>query len=241
MIPLLADAVWPSIPSSPLVLVPVGSTEQHGPHLPFDTDAVIATATATGIAHLLAGDSDPVLVAPTLAYGSSGEHQDFAGTASIGRDALRMVVVELVRSLSTWAGRIVLVNGHGGNVSTLSSAVPQLLGERHDVAWIPCATPGGDAHAGRSETSLLLAIAPERVRLEAAVAGVTDSMPTLFERLTRVGVRAVSPSGVLGDPAGANAEEGARLLEAMIASGLRRIRTAQVDAGGRLRDPGGTP
>jgi creatinine amidohydrolase/Fe(II)-dependent formamide hydrolase-like protein len=106
----LADAVWPDIPARPLVLVPVGSIEQHGPHLPLDTDAVIAEAVADRAAELIGGD---VQVAPVIAYGSSGEHQMFPGTCSIGADALRSMLVELVRSLRTWAGRVVFVNAHG--------------------------------------------------------------------------------------------------------------------------------
>ena len=96
-----------------LVLVPVGSIEQHGPHLPLDTDTTIAVAVADGVAGELPG----AWVAPPLSYGSSGEHQSFAGTASIGTEALTQVAVELVRSLRTWADRVVFVNAHGGNLA----------------------------------------------------------------------------------------------------------------------------
>src|SRR4051794_27413330 len=96
-----------------LVLVPVGSTEQHGPHLPLDTDTVIATAVAHGVAAELPG----TWVAPPISYGSSGEHQSFPGTASIGTEALTHVLVELARSMRTWASRVVFVNAHGGNVA----------------------------------------------------------------------------------------------------------------------------
>lgn len=229
----LGDTVWPAVPSGALVLVPVGSTEQHGPHLPFDTDTTVAHAVARRTADVLPG---PPLVAPPLAYGASGEHADFPGTVSIGHEALRAVVVELTRSLSMWADRVVFVNGHGGNTATLDTALSLLRTEGHDVAWTGCETPGGDAHAGRTETSLMLHLAPERVRLDAAVAGDTRPLAVLLPELMAHGVRAVSPSGVLGDPTGASAEEGRRTLDAMVAATVRRITVWTVDGRGRLTE-----
>ena len=78
---------------------------------------------------------------------------------SIGHEALRLLLVELGRSAARWAARLVFVNGHGGNVPTLVDAVALLRYEGRDAAWFPCA-PGGDAHAGRTETSLVLALDP---------------------------------------------------------------------------------
>jgi creatinine amidohydrolase len=211
--PALADTAWPEVPDRAVVLVPVGSTEQHGPHLPLDTDTVIADAVARRAAALL---SDPrILVASAIGYGSSGEHQDFPGTISIGTDALRIVLVELARSLRTWAARVVFVNGHGGNLTALRAAVEQLLVEQHDVAWVPCAVPGADGHAGRVETSLMLHLQPDTVRLDRAEAGNTAPLSQILPSLVAHGARAVSANGVLGDPTGANAAEGAATLEAM--------------------------
>ncbi len=102
----LDDIPWPAIPSSPVLLVPVGSTEQHGPHLPLDVDTLIATAVCRGAAERLGRG---VLVAPPVAYGASGEHEGFPGTLSIGTEALTVVLVELARSARRWAGRIVFV------------------------------------------------------------------------------------------------------------------------------------
>jgi creatinine amidohydrolase len=209
----LADRVWTGVPDGATVLVPVGSTEQHGPHLPLDTDTVIAEAVCRSVAELL--DDAALLVAPAIAFGSSGEHQDFPGTVSIGTETLRLVVVELMRSLSTWANRVVLVNGHGGNVVALARAVDQLRREGHDVNWLACATEDLDPHAGRAETSLLLHLCPERVRLGAAAVGNTDPIDVLLPALVRHGVRPVAPNGVLGDPTGATASEGAALLDEM--------------------------
>ncbi|MEV5845380.1 mycofactocin biosynthesis peptidyl-dipeptidase MftE [Streptomyces sp. NPDC051985] len=230
----LAHAVWPAVPPRPLVLVPTGSTEQHGPHLPFDTDSVIARAVAERAAQALPG---PVLVAPTLAYGASGEHAHFPGTVSIGHEALRSVLVELVRSLSLWAGRVVFVNGHGGNTASLTAAVAQLRGEGHDVAWTACGVPGGDAHAGRTETSLMLHLAPQDVRIDAAVVGDTRPIAGLMPDLVAHGVRAISPSGVLGDPTGASPEEGGRLLDLMVSVTVRRVVDGSPDSRGHLTEP----
>lgn len=239
---VLADAVWPAVPSGALVLVPVGSTEQHGPHLPLDTDTVVARAVAQRTADALPpGPYGPPLVAPALAYGASGEHAHFPGTVSIGHEALCAVIVELTRSLSLWAGRIAFVNGHGGNTATLDTALGQLRAEGHDIAWTGCEAPGGDAHAGRTETSLLLHLTPERVRLDAAVAGDTRPLAALLPDLMAHGVRAISPSGVLGDPAGASAEEGRRTLDTMVSATVRRITAWTADGRGRLADPSHPP
>jgi creatinine amidohydrolase len=207
-----------------LVLVPVGSLEQHGPHLPLETDTVIARAVARGLADRMRN----VLVAPAIAYGASGEHQDFAGTTSVGTEVLHQLVVELTRSIRTWARRVAFVNGHGGNVPALRSAVDQLVREGHDVTWVPCAVEGADAHAGRTETSLMLHLRPGSVRLELAAAGNTASLPSLMPRLVAHGVRSVSANGVLGDPTGASAEEGRLILDRMVLSAHEVVRHAAV-------------
>jgi len=220
MIRTLAPATSAETSGAELVLVPVGSIEQHGPHLPLHTDTVIAEAIARGSADVL----DGAWVAPAVAYGASGEHQDFAGTSSIGTTVLHQVLVELVRSMRTWAGAVVFVNGHGGNVEPLASAVAQLTAEGHDVRWVAPAAAGGDAHAGRAETSLMLHLRPGEVRLERAAAGRREPMATLLPALRADGVAAVSPNGVLGDPAGATAEEGRELLERLVVRAVEQLR-----------------
>jgi creatinine amidohydrolase len=209
----LASATWPELTvlRRRLLLVPLGSTEQHGPHLPLDTDTRIAVAVAEGAARL----RPRALVAPAVAYGSSGEHAGFPGTLSIGQAAVEHVVVELVRSADRFGG-VVLVSGHGGNAEPLARAVDRLAGERRRVLSWPARVFGGDAHAGRTETSLLLAIAPETVRLDRAEPGNPAPLDQLLPALRSDGVRAVSPNGVLGDPTDASEQEGRTMLETMI-------------------------
>jgi creatinine amidohydrolase len=217
----LAASTWMDVDEADarLLVLPLGSTEQHGPHLPLDTDTRIAVEVAR---RFVAGRSDAV-AAPPLSYGSSGEHAGFAGTLSIGQDAFESVVVELVRSADAFAG-VVLVSGHGGNAEPLARAVKGLRGEgRRVLAWSVAVT-GGDAHAGRTESSLMLAIAPALVRLERAEAGTIRPLDELLPAMRRGGVRAVSPNGVLGDPSGASAEEGGVLLEALVADLAESVR-----------------
>ena len=205
---------------APTLLIPLGSLEQHGPHLPLDTDTRIAVAIAEGAAARL----DDVVVGPTITVGASGEHAGFPGTLSIGTDALRTMLVELGRSADGF-GRLVFVNGHGGNRDAITEAVDLLIGEGRPVSvWSPT-IPGADAHAGRTETSLLLAIAPEQVRLERAEPGALDPLDRLLPALRSEGVRAVAPNGVLGDPSGASAAEGAAMLEGLVSDLVAQLRS----------------
>ncbi len=227
----LAGVVWPRIPGAALVVVPLGSVEQHGHHLPLATD----TAVAAAVARATLPDLDGALLAPAVPYGASGEHEGFPGTVSIGTEALTVLLVELGRSACRWAQRVLVVNGHGGNLAALRSAIPLLRSEGRDVAWFPCGVPGGDAHAGRTETSLMLHVEPDAVRVADAVAGETAPLAALLPRLRAEGVRAVSPTGVLGDPSGASPAEGAELLAAMTGRLVAAVRGWQVDPAGRLR------
>jgi len=211
----LHTMTWPDVDrvaATTLLAVPLGSTEQHGPHLPIGTDTDLALA----LARRLAAARQDVVVAPAMPYGSAGEHAGFAGTLSIGAAALEQVVIELVRSADAFAG-VVLVCGHGGNAQPLASAVTTLRSEgRRVLAWAP-RVPGGDAHAGRTETSLMLAARPGAVAMASAEAGDTRPIVELLPMLRQSGVAAVSPNGVLGDPTGATAEEGAAQLDTLVA------------------------
>lgn len=223
--PQLGTMRWPELADPrPFLLLPLGSTEQHGPHLPLDTDTRIAVAVATAVAARLAD----VLVAPPFAYGASGEHAGFPGTLSLGTAALELALIELVRSADETAAGIVLVNGHGGNATAVRGAARLLTrGGRRVLVWAPRAAvaervgipAAGDLHAGRLETSLLLHLAPELVHLGAAVRGPSPALADLV----RHGVLPLSANGVLGDPAGASTAEGAVLFDALVTDAAAAI------------------
>jgi len=227
----LSETTWPDVDGrAPLVVVPLGSVEQHGRHLPLTTDTAVASAVAEAVVPEFGG----ALLAPALAYGASGEHEDFPGTISIGTEALTALLVEYGRSVGRWAGRLLVVNGHGGNLDALRRAVPLLRAEGRDVGWFPCGVPGGDAHAGRTETSLMLHVEPGVVREALAAPGETAPIGALLPRLRAEGVRAVSPDGVLGDPTGATAAEGAELLAQLAGRLGAAVARWDVDPAGRL-------
>lgn len=213
----LRDLTWPEAEArraAALLAVPVGATEQHGPHLPLSTDTDLAVA----LAQRLAAAVDEVIVAPAVAYGASGEHAAFAGTLSIGVEATEQLLVELGRSARASFARLLLLSTHGGNAAPVARAVRRLRDEGSTVmAWSPrldgLASQGGDAHAGFVETSLMLALEPARVRDYEHVGGNVSPLRELWPALRSGGVAAVSPSGVLGDPANASAEVGRCLLD----------------------------
>lgn len=193
----------------PLLIVPVGACEQHGPHLPLDTDTRIASALADGLAQKF--DEGDLLVAPPLTISSSGEHASFPGTLSVGAEVFEQIIVELVRS-ADWSAGVVLVNGHGGNRVPVERAVRLLRSEQRKVlAWWP-RVKDGDAHAGYTETSLMLAIAPDLVRMHRVERGNTEPLADLMDEMIEGGVRAVSPNGILGDPRQANESHGRTLF-----------------------------
>ena len=234
MISRLADQTWPALANSrPLVVLPLGSCEQHGPHLPLDTDHAVAEAVAARTAALIADDTG-LLVAPGQPYGASGEHEGFPGTVSIGHAALCLLIVELGRSVLRWAGRLLVVNGHGGNVPSLPGAIATLRRESRDAAWWPCLPRSGDLHAGLAETSMMLRLRGAAVRAERAVAGPCEPIEGLLDRLIAESVRGVSESGVLGDPSGANGQLGEDLLAGMAVQLADDIRAWRVNQQGRL-------
>jgi creatinine amidohydrolase len=196
---------------SSLLVVPLGACEQHGPHLPLDTDSIVAVA----LCEALAARRGDVLVAPLLGVGASGEHAGFAGTLSVGTEVLAGLLTELVRSSRGWSRGTVLVSGHGGNLDALEAAATLAVHEGDAVCTFVPIVRGGDAHAGRTETSMLLALDPCSVRHNEVVVGATEPLASVLGVLRRDGVRAVSANGVLGDPRQACADEGRGVLAAL--------------------------
>lgn len=210
----LGGATWLEVAATGgdcVLAVPVGSLEQHGPHLPLDTDTRIAVELA---ARLSRSRSD-VVVAPAVAYGASGEHAAFPGTLLIDHGVLADLLVELVRSARDAFAGVALISAHGGNHEGLALVRERCRADGDLVLVWAAGVRGGDAHAGRTETSLMLAIDPAAVRTELAVAGPTEPLEVLLPRLRAEGVRPVSSNGVLGDPQGASAAEGESMLAAM--------------------------
>jgi mycofactocin precursor peptide peptidase len=215
----LSDLTWTELAMRqrpPVVVIPVGATEQHGPHLPTGTDTIIAEALALTLCETLRAEvpeqhsEAPVLIGPTLHVSASGEHDGFPGTISLGTEVTTRAIVEIARS-ADWAAGLLLVNGHGGNYQAVTAASELLTGEQRTLhAWWP-RIPGGDLHAGHSETSVMLHLRPDLVQVTQAVPGPSPDLAAL--RLH--GVKALSPSGVLGDPSAATANKGRAIFAAL--------------------------
>lgn len=211
----LADITSPDVAvlaeRGAVLAVPLGATEQHGPHLPLTTDTDLAVALCEQLE--LRRD---VVVAPALAYGSSGEHADFPGTLSIGQAALELLIIELCRSATETFSRVLLVSGHGGNAEPVARAIATLHAEGRAVrSWFPAWE--GEPHAGRAETSLQLVLRPDAVLMARAEAGDPRPIGEIMPLLRSGGMRSVAANGVLGDPRSATAEEGRRLFNALAA------------------------
>lgn len=221
--PSVAELTWPEVAAGrrgAILAVPLGSTEQHGPHLPLSTDTDVARELC---ARLAAARGD-VLVAPAMPFGASGEHAGFAGTLSIGTEALTTVLIELGRSADDTADHVLFVSAHGGNADAVTLAVQRLRSESRDVqAFGP--TWEGEPHAGATETSMLLTLAPHLVRMELAEPGDTRPIAELLPELREHGVRAVSANGVLGDPRAATAAAGEQLLDRLTADLVAFVET----------------
>ncbi|RLM53866.1 creatininase family protein [Halobellus sp. Atlit-31R] len=204
-----------------LALLPVGSTEQHGPHAPLGTDTLDAEAVADAAAERY---GDPVIVAPAIPVGVAEEHRHFAGTLWTSESTFRSYVRDVVTSLAShgW-DRVVVVNGHGGNIDALREVTARIV--RHDDAYAVPFTWFDEVgehssemgHAGPLETSLLRHTNPEAVhedRLDAAAAAGSDGWGEWRGRVNlAVDSREFTENGVVGDPRESSAELGEELLD----------------------------
>ena len=239
----LDKVTWPVVQAEieggrDAIVLAFGATEQHGPHMPIGTDAMIGDRLARELADRL-----DAFVAPTVRVGCSSHHVGFAGTMSISEETFHATVADIVRSLAAGGfRRIVLVPTHGGNFAPLAAAVEKLgdvEGVRVDAitdvtVLIQVALLGqeehgvplneGGLHAGEWETSLMLALHPELVHMDRSEAGFTgdpqEALGTLFRD---EGVVSLAENGVLGDPARASEEHGRRYWDRAIELALESL------------------
>ena len=223
---LISKMTWPEIQASinsgqTTIIFSVGSTEQHGPHLPIATDELLGTALACHVAELLGN----ALVAPTIRPGFSPHHMGFPGTITFSAETLSMVIRDYIESLGSHGFKnIVVLCSHGGNSPTIRLSCQALQAEKPSYQIIPiydmmqyaCISQkhfGIDEgfHANKIETAWMLYLYPELVQLDKAVADgnikdipVRDAGILLFHGT----VKDISESGVVGDPCSATANLG---------------------------------
>jgi creatinine amidohydrolase/Fe(II)-dependent formamide hydrolase-like protein len=216
-----------------IALLPVGAIEQHGPHLPLDTDAFDAEHLAS---HVAGACSDPKpFVLPLISYGVSYHHDDFKGTISISNETLSRLVYEIGMSAAkNGIRKLVILNAHGGNSPALNYAAQMInrdarifacvdTGETSDVDIYNSIGTPNDVHAGEIETSTTLAVRPHLVKMERALKSVPEFSSRYLDFTSKRGIswyaytRKISATGIMGDPTKADAQKGERIWEIMIA------------------------
>ena len=217
----LRDATWPEVEATDtdLAVLPVGSTEQHGPHAPLATDSLTAQAVTDAAQAAYDGE---VVVAPPIQVGVAEEHREFAGTLWVSEDTFRDYVRETIGSLAHhgWT-RVVVVNGHGGNVDPLREVCARIT--RHDDAdawaftWFDAVDADDMGHGGPVETSLLQHTHPGLVRedrLEEAAAEGADGWGEWKSGVNLAyDTGEFSENGCVGDPGEGSADRGVALLD----------------------------
>ena len=237
-----ADLAWPEIKRAAaerrVILLPIGTTEQHGPHLPLAVDVLTASTVCDEAAKRI---PDDVLVMPSIWYAFNEHHMDFPGTITIEGQHFIDYVTDVGVSVARHGFRkVVLINGHGSNVPFLDIVARNITNRSPAIcAMAPWWTlvpqevwqevrqsqfPGGMSHACEAETSLMLAIRPDLVDMTKAVKDINlppsrflwndliGKPPVTFQdRWSRI-----SKTGIIGDPTLATPEKGQRLLEAAV-------------------------
>ena len=214
-----------------IVIVPVGSTEQHGPHLPVKVDALLATEVARRSA-LKVQTHQPIVVTPTVWCGLAEHHMDFCGTLTLDFETFHALLKNLCRSIRHHGfQRIFLLNGHGGNIAALNVICSELVRELDGLRVIAgtywtlpevaqkfaeiLEVQQNVRHAGEAETSMMLALEPELVdQAILSQADGTPEIPYYQSGISRwVSFKGVSANGVIGSPSVATAAKGELLLE----------------------------
>jgi len=240
---------WTTIQAMPdrdnvVLIQPIGAIEQHGPHLPLIVDAAISTA-VVGKALSQLDEAIPAYALPTLHYGKSNEHWHFPGTVTLSAQTLITMLTEVGESLYRSGFRkLVLVNGHGGQPQILEIVARDLHQKHEDFMVFPCfvwnvpnialelLTPQEaelGIHAGDAETSLLLSLLPNQVRMQDAIAEYPAELPqnSLLSMEGKLPfawtTRDLSRSGVIGDPLTATAEKGDRILASLAKGWVQAI------------------
>ena len=217
-----------------IVILPVASLEQHGPHLPVEVDSMLGETVAARTAAKVAAKGQPIIVLPVLWTGLSEHHMSFGGTITLDNATFAAVVEGVVRSvLRHGFRRIVLLNAHGGNENALRAITDDLTPKLgvpivQFTYWYAAAvaiakileTQGGLQHACEAETAMMMAVRPDLVatdRIPLAKSNTTPDVETLVGggvyRWRSIGSR--SGSGVIGNPEAASAEKGERLFDAI--------------------------
>ncbi len=231
---LRADELRERARQDAIVVLPVASIEQHGPHLPVEVDSMLGEAVAARTAAKVTDKGEHILVLPVLWTGLSEHHMSFGGTITLDNAAFGAVVEGVIRSILRHGfRRIVLLNAHGGNETALRHITDDLTPKLgipivQFTYWYAAAVPiakiletqGGLSHACEAETSMMMALRPELVatdRIPLAKANTTPNVDDLVGggvyRWRSIGSR--SSSGVIGNPEAASAEKGERLLDAI--------------------------
>lgn len=219
-----------------LVVLPIGATEQHGPHLPTCTDALIVGSLARAAAERAAEHTSvDVVVAPVLPFGSSDHHFPYGGTLSLTPETMTAVITDVARSVGRDGGRrVVVVNGHGGNHGP-GIAAAAAVSTRHDVAvayvdyWslLPASEHGGvnvPGHAGAFETSMMLRLRPELVR-ELPTREAQPGVPAAPDVTVSAAAVWHNIDGFTDRPMDADAEAGKRWFESLTGALADRLVT----------------
>ncbi len=233
----LAEMHWPEVrealdSGTRTIVAAAGSMEQHGPHLPFQTDTLLGTVLADAVASRLTG----VIVGPTIPFGVSEHHMAFPGTITLDTPTFKEVVRQYVASLARHGfENVVILPSHGGNFGPLASLFEETGGRIEGARFLPFTdlmtfidvmnrkaaedniTPQvAGAHAGETETSMVLAERPQLVLMDKAAEGFVGTFDeaasrTVFEK----GMTALTANGILGDARPAQAERGHRYIDSL--------------------------